>query len=79
MAAEALCLLRQTPARLPELGTLALLCVGSLLSVTVKNSSSISGNTAPVGFGADAYNLGVLDLDNTSTIGTLDGNPAVLI
>ncbi len=47
--------------------------------LTIKDSSSITGNTAPVGFGADVYNLGVLDLDNTSTIGTLDGNPAVLI
>ena len=48
-------------------------------TVTVKNSSSITGNTAPVGFGADVYNLGVLYLDSTSRIGILDGNPAVLI
>jgi len=47
--------------------------------VTVKNSSSITGNTAPVGFGADVYNLGVLYLDSTSIIGILDGNPAVPI
>jgi hypothetical protein len=45
-------------------------------TVTVENSSSISGNTAPVGFGADVYNYGVLYLDSTSTIGVLDGNPA---
>jgi predicted outer membrane repeat protein len=45
-------------------------------SVTVKNSSSITGNTAPAGYGADVYNLGVLYLDSTSTIGILDGNPA---
>jgi hypothetical protein len=41
--------------------------------VTVENLSSIIGNTAPAGFGADVYNLGVLYLDNTSTIGVLDG------
>jgi predicted outer membrane repeat protein len=49
---------------------------GSSVTVTVKNSSSITGNTAPVGFGADVYNLGVLYTDSTSTIGILDGNPA---
>ena len=48
-------------------------------TVTVKNSSSITGNTAPVGFGADVDNLGVLYLDSTSTIGILDGKPAVRI
>jgi hypothetical protein len=48
-------------------------------TATVKNSSSITGNTAPVGFGADVYNLGMLYLDSTSTIGILDGNPAVRI
>ena len=48
-------------------------------SLTVENSSSIIGNFAPVGFGADAYNSGVLDLDSTSTIGILDGNPATPI
>ncbi len=47
--------------------------------LTIENSSSITGNTAPVGFGADAYNQGVLDLDSTSMIGILDGNAAVLI
>ena len=48
-------------------------------TVTVNNSSTITGNTAPVGFGADVYNQGVLYLDSSSTIGILDGNPAVRI
>jgi hypothetical protein len=48
-------------------------------TVTVKNSSSITGNTAPLGFGADVYNQSVLYLDSTSAIGILDGNPAVPI
>lgn len=48
-------------------------------TVTVKNSSSITGNTAPVGFGADVDNLGVLYEDISSNIGILDGNPAVPI
>jgi hypothetical protein len=48
-------------------------------TATVKNSSSITGNTAPAGFGADVYNLGVLYLDSTSIIGILDGNPAMRI
>ncbi len=48
-------------------------------TVTVENSSSITGNTAPAGYGADLYNLGVLYLDSSSTIGVLDGNPAILI
>jgi hypothetical protein len=48
-------------------------------TATVQNSSIITGNTAPVGFGADVYNQGVLYLDSTSTIGILDGNPAVPI
>jgi hypothetical protein len=47
--------------------------------VTVNNSSSITGNSAPVGFGADVYNQGVLYLDATSIIGILDGNPAIPI
>jgi predicted outer membrane repeat protein len=41
-------------------------------ALTVENSSDITGNIAPVGFGADVYNLGVLYLDNTSTIGLLN-------
>ena len=48
-------------------------------TATVKNSSSITGNTAPAGFGADVYNLSVLYLDSTSTISILDGNPWVRI
>ena len=48
-------------------------------TVTVENSSSIIGNTAPAGFGADVDNLGVLYLDSTSTIGVLDGNAAIPI
>jgi hypothetical protein len=43
-------------------------------TVVVSNSSTISGNTAPVGFGADVYNQGVLHLDASSIIGILDGN-----
>jgi hypothetical protein len=42
--------------------------------VTVENSSSITGNS-----GDDVSNLGVLYLDRTSTIGALDGNPAIPI
>jgi predicted outer membrane repeat protein len=48
----------------------------SYATVTIKNKSSISGNTAPAGFGADVDNLGVLYWDGTGTLGTLDGNPA---
>jgi predicted outer membrane repeat protein len=48
-------------------------------TVTIKNSSMITGNTAPLGFGADVINQSVLYLDSTSTIGILDGNPAVHI
>jgi hypothetical protein len=45
-------------------------------TVTVENHSSITGNTAPAGSGADVYNLGLLYWDGTGTLGTLDGNPA---
>lgn len=45
-------------------------------TVTVENSSSITGNNAPAGYGADIYNLGLLYLDSTSTFGILDGNSA---
>jgi predicted outer membrane repeat protein len=49
-------------------------------TVTVENSSTISGNLAPVGYSADDVdNQGVLYLDSTSTIGIRDGNPAVPI
>jgi parallel beta-helix repeat protein/predicted outer membrane repeat protein len=44
-------------------------------TVTVANSSAITGNSAPAGFGADVYNAGVLHLDASSIIGILDGNP----
>jgi hypothetical protein len=47
--------------------------------VTVRNDTSITGNTAPLGFGADVYNQSVLYLDSASAIGILDGNPAVPI
>jgi predicted outer membrane repeat protein len=53
--------------------------IGAYGTVTVKNSSSITGNTAPVGFGADIDNQGALYLDGTSIIGVLDGNLAVPI
>jgi len=42
-------------------------------TVTVENSSSVNGNTAPAGEGADIYNLGVVYLDSTSSIGIVDG------
>ena len=49
-------------------------------TMTVKNSSSITGNTIDGGdagpIAQDVYNLGLLYLDSTSTIGVLDGNPA---
>jgi len=45
-------------------------------ATTVKNHSSITENTAAVGFGADFYNQRVLYLDSTSIVGTLDGNPS---
>jgi hypothetical protein len=41
-------------------------------SVTVENSSNISGNTV-----GDVRNSGTLYLDGTSTIGVLDGNSAI--
>ena len=43
---------------------------------TVANWSSITGNTAS-GASGDVQNSGVLYLDNTSTIGILNGNPAI--
>jgi hypothetical protein len=45
----------------------------------ISNSSTVSGNRGT--YGADVYNLGlsVLYLDNSSTIGVLYGNPAMLI
>jgi hypothetical protein len=50
--------------------------IGVYGTVTIQNDSLITGNTAPLGFGADVYNQGVLYLDSTSMIGILDGNPA---
>jgi hypothetical protein len=50
--------------------------IGNVGPVTIQNDSMITGNTAPLGLGADVYNLGVLYLDSTSTLGILDGNPA---
>ncbi|HET6880873.1 MAG TPA: hypothetical protein VFI31_12000 [Pirellulales bacterium] len=44
--------------------------------VTIENSTSIIDNTAPVGYGPDVYNTGVLYVDSSSAIGSLDGNPA---
>jgi hypothetical protein len=51
-------------------------------TVTVENSSSITGNASGHDEDVsieDVYNLGVLHLDRTSTIGVLDGNPPILI
>jgi hypothetical protein len=45
--------------------------------VTVNNSSTISGNTAPVG--ADVDNLGVLYQDASSIVAFLAGNAAIPI
>ena len=48
-------------------------------TLTVSHSSTICGNSAPVGFGADLYNLGYLFQDTSSMICILDGNPAIPI
>jgi hypothetical protein len=53
-------------------------------TVTVENSSAVAGNTASGGgddgaAAEDVYNLGVAYLDGTSTIGVLDGDPAIPI
>ena len=48
-------------------------------TLTVSNSSTICGNSAPIGFGADVFNAGVLYQDSSSTIYILNGNPAVPI
>ena len=42
-------------------------------TVTVEDNSHICGNSAPAGFGADVYNLGVLYQDITSEICDLYG------
>jgi hypothetical protein len=41
-------------------------------TVTVENASSVTGNIPD-----DVYNLGLVYLDGTSTIGILNGNPAI--
>jgi hypothetical protein len=51
--------------------------IGPSGTVTVENSSTITGNTAPVGSGPDVYNAGVLYWDGSGTLGTVDGNPAM--
>jgi predicted outer membrane repeat protein len=50
-------------------------------TVTVRNFSSITGNTSQwsEGLGPDVYNLGTIYRDGTSTIGALDGNAVILI
>jgi hypothetical protein len=49
-------------------------------TVIVENNSTIAGNAVEYGrLGPDVYNGGVLYLDSTSTIGGLDGNPAIPI
>jgi hypothetical protein len=48
-------------------------------TMTVEDSTVIVGNHAPVGFGADVYNLGVLNLDGSSSDGILNGHPAIPI
>jgi parallel beta-helix repeat protein len=55
--------------------------VESDATVMVKNHSSITGNTAPAGSGADVYNLGSLYADSTSinSLGILNGNKPILI
>jgi hypothetical protein len=50
-------------------------------TLIVKNASSIIGNISAwsEGLGPDVYNLGVLNLDSTSTIGLLEGNASSLL
>ena len=50
-------------------------------TATVKNSSTITGNAAPAGYGADVYNLGKLYVDSTSInmLGIDDGNQPIPI
>jgi hypothetical protein len=48
-------------------------------TLTLKNYSTITGNTAPASFGPDVYNQGVVYVDSTSVIGILDGNPPIPI
>jgi len=46
-------------------------------TVTVQASSSVTGNFGGYLYDEDAYNLGVVYLDGTSTIGVLHGDPAI--
>jgi hypothetical protein len=46
-------------------------------TVTVENSSGITGNLGGYSYGEDVYNLGVVYLDGTSTIAILNGNPVI--
>jgi hypothetical protein len=48
-------------------------------TVTVEDSSRITGNSAPSGLGTDVLNHGTLYVDGTSTIGILFGTPAFQI
>ena len=47
--------------------------------MTVENSSIIFENTAPSGTGPDVFNNGGVYVDGSSTIGVLDGVPAILL
>jgi parallel beta-helix repeat protein len=51
--------------------------IGPSGNVTVENSSTIIGNTAPPGSGPDVYNAHVLYWDGTGTLGTDGGNPSM--
>jgi hypothetical protein len=51
--------------------------IGPSGNVTVENSSTITGNTAPTGYGPDVYNAHALYWDGTGTLGIVDGNPAM--
>jgi predicted outer membrane repeat protein len=54
---------------------------GYTATLTVENSSTITGNSAPAGSGPDVYNLGTLYADSTSinSLGSLNGNNPILI
>jgi hypothetical protein len=47
--------------------------------VTPRHQCEERERKGPVRSGVDVYNLGVLYVDSTSTIGSLVGNPAILI
>jgi predicted outer membrane repeat protein len=50
---------------------------GSAATVTVKNSSTITGNYAPSGTFEDIYNYGVMYWDGTGTLGIVHGGPVL--